>query len=48
MALRPNIWNALPENIKKEHLLAHSGNALNRGQVRLASAKCVLEILEIH
>ena len=48
MALRPNIWNALPENIKKEHLLANSRNTLNRGQVRLASAKCVLEILEIH
>ena len=41
MALRPEIWNALPEKIKKKkHPLANSRNILNRGQVRFASAKC--------
>ena len=40
MAQGPKIWNALPENIKKETSLSKSRNILNRGQVRLASVKC--------
>ena len=35
----PKISNALPENVKK-YPFANSRNILNRGQVRLAGAKC--------
>ena len=40
MAIGPQIWNALPKNIKKKHPLANSRNLINHGQDQTASAKC--------
>ena len=50
MAIGPQIWNALPKNIKKKHPLANSRNLLNHGQDQTASANVAkyLEIMEIH
>ena len=48
IALWQNIWNTLPENVKKEYPSASSRNILNRGQVGLENVSKCLEIMENH